>query len=123
MWQVLILSSILPLIFLPSFYIDLDPSPLCVCFLLHSWAPHMTPGFAPLCVFSTLQILLSHHFSLSWPFLVQGKVVASFLLQVQVPDLCLILSPFSSSNAPGWGVSQLSWSLFAKGPVWGWAMC
>ena len=52
MWQVLILSSILPLIFLPSFYIDLDPSPLCVCFLLHSWAPHMTPGFVTsVCLF------------------------------------------------------------------------
>ena len=58
-------------------------------------------ALSPLCVFSTLQILLSHHFSLSWPFLVQGNVVASFLLQIQVPDLCLVLSPFPSSNAPG----------------------
>ena len=115
-------SSILPLIFLPFFYIDLDPSPLCVCFLWHSWAPHTSPGFVTsVCLF----YLADSPFSLFQPLLAipgpgqgRGIFLASGPSARSLPNSL----PISQFKCPGVGVPQLSWSLFAKGPVWGWAM-
>ena len=115
MWQALTPPQYCPWFFFPSSTLTLIPLPfVSVSFGTHGLLIRAL-ALSPLCVFSTLQILLSHYFSLSWPFLVQGKVVASFLLQVQVPDLCLILSPFPSSNAPGWGSHSLAGPCLPRG--------
>ena len=118
MWHVLIPSSTLPLIFLPSLCIDLDPSPLHVCFLLHSRAPHMTPGFvSSVCLF----YVADSSFSSFQPLLtIPGPGRGRGIFLASVPDLCLILSPFPSSNAPEGGSHGLAGPCLPRGQSGDW---
>lgn len=78
----------------------LDSAPLLVHFLLCPWAFLRATGFLPSAYHFYLLYSAFSSFQFSQPLTVQCEVMTSFLLQLQVLNLHLMLSSFPSSNAP-----------------------